>query len=545
MKRLCLFLCLMLAAQFTLWAQLVSDPNDPLYTWISVWEEKGYTQKLPPLRPYPIQLVRQILRQVEQNAPGEDADRARSYLEKIDVTIGDHIPGRSIPAPLSFSLENESWTTFSELRTDALASLIIQGSLSDIVSFSGKLSWGGMAESSGFYGPEWMSFSDESASGGGNEEIFGVRMWAKNLGVGGMAIGSQDLYFQAGLMRSSFGPFFENGAVIGPQAPAAGHFSLNFTADWIRVSSILMVLQPKYYSDNYTGVPFNSAFEKYLVIHSYTFTPCDWFEFGILQSVVFGGRFNPVYLLPFAHMFFAQQIYGDDDSSFLGLFARVKLPWDLQFKAMLYIDDFNTDTFFGTDGRSGFLSLDNAQNKVAIQAGFTWTPDQPVLKRMSLDYLMVTPYTYTHYDKIYQDTYSMFSYTHLGEGIGTILEPNSDQITLTAFLQPLSWWSVDVMGRFARHGNASEGFTSGDGSYFDNGFQAGVATFIGPARFLTQDVLEYVFQLGLELGFEFSLDWTELSLGVGYMFEYVQNKDLVEGAREFNHFVNFRVKFTI
>jgi hypothetical protein len=29
------------------------------------------------------------------------------------------------------------------------------------------------------------------------------------------------------------------------------------------------------------------------------------------------------------------------------------------------------------------------------------------------------------------------------------------------------------------------------------------------------------------------------------MFEYVQNKDLVEGAREFNHFVNFRVKFTI
>ena len=54
-----------------------------------------------------------------------------------------------------------------------------------------------------------------------------------------------------------------------------------------------------------------------------------------------------------------------------------------------------------------------------------------------------------------------------------------------------------------------------------------------------------MFQLGFQLGFEFSLDWVEMECGAGYMFEYVHNKDLIEGKKEFNHFVNLFLKFTI
>ena len=75
---------------------------------------------------------------------------------------------------------------------------------------------------------------------------------------------------------------------------------------------------------------------------------------------------------------------------------------------------------------------------------------------------------------------SMFSYTHLGEGIGTILEPNSDQITLEVFLQPEPWYSVDLKGRFARHGNASDGYTTGDGSYYDTGYNGSDGAFFDP-----------------------------------------------------------------
>jgi hypothetical protein len=542
MRRICIFFCMLLFISGPLTAQLVSDPNDTLYTWLSIWEEKGYLTHLPPLRPYPIQLVKELLQQVQQEGNEAEAELAEYYLQRIDVRLGDKIPDRSMPAPLNFALENQTWTTFDEHRNDALATLFLQGSICDLVSFSGRVSWGGSMESDGFYGPEWMNIIDESKSGGGNEMIFGMKAWAKNLGVGSMTIGSSDIYFQAGLMRSSFGPFFENGVVIGPQCPAAGHFSFNYIADWITVSSVMLVLQPMYKSNIYEAENFNEAYEKYLVIHSYSFNPWDWFEFGILQSVVFGGRFNPAYLVPFAHLFFLQQIYGDDDSSLLGLYLKFNLPFNIQLKFMGYLDDFNTDTFFGTDGRSGLFSLDNAQNKAALQIGLSWSPGIELLKRVRIDYIMVTPYTYTHYNVA---TEHILSYTHLGEGIGTILEPNSDQITVSAFFEFAPWFTSELKGRFARHGNASDGYTIGDGSYYDTGFDGGGPTFIAPARFLTQDVIEHVFQLGCDLDFVFGLEWGELSCGLGYLFEYVVHKDLVPGSNEFNHFVKLFLKLTL
>ncbi|MBN1797271.1 MAG: hypothetical protein JW822_01750 [Spirochaetales bacterium] len=546
MKRFYIFLCLLLCITGFLNAQLVSDPNDTLYTWISIWEEKGYLNNLPPLRPYPIQLVKKLLQQVQEVGNEQEAELAGNYLQQIDVSLGDDIPDRSLPAPLNFAIENQTWTAFEEHRNDAMVSLILQGSICDLVSFSGRASWGGSVETDGFYGPEWMNIIDEAKSGGGNEMIFGMKAWAKNLGLGGMTVGSSDVYFQAGLMRSSFGPFFENGVVIGPQCPAAGHFSFNYIADWITVSSVMLVLHPRYYWDDVNHVidSLSTIYEKYLVVHSYIFNPWDWFEFGILQSVVYGGRFNPVYLLPFAHMFYTQQLYGDDDSSFLGLYMKFRLPLNIQLKFMCYLDDFNTDTFFGTDGRSGPFSLDNAQNKVALQAGLTWAPDMDILKRIRVDYLMVTPYTYTHNEN-YEINY--LSYTHVGEGVGTILEPNSDQITVNAFLQFAPWCNTTLQARFARHGNASEDEAHGDGSYYDDGFDDDTdqPTFIAPARFLTQDVIEYVFQLGCDLDFVFGLEWGELACGIGYLFEYVYNKDLIEGSEEFNHFVKLFLKLTL
>jgi hypothetical protein len=542
MRRICIFFCMLLFISGPLTAQLVSDPNDTLYTWLSIWEEKGYLTHLPPLRPYPIQLVKELLQQVQQEGNEAEAELAEYYLQRIDVRLGDKIPDRSMPAPLNFALENQTWTTFDEHRNDALVALLLQGSICDLVSFSGRVAWGGSLESTGFYGPEWMNIIDESKSGGGNEMIFGMKAWAKNLGVGGMTIGASDLYFQAGFMRSSFGPFFENGVVIGPQCPAAGHFSFNYMADWITVSSVMLVLQPMYKSNIYEAENFNEAYEKYLVIHSYSFNPWDWFEFGILQSVVFGGRFNPAYLVPFAHMFFLQQIYGDDDSSLLGLYLKFNLPFNIQLKFMGYLDDFNTDTFFGTDGRSGPFSLDNAQNKAALQIGLSWSPDIGLLKRVRIDYIMVTPYTYTHYNVA---TDHILSYTHLGEGIGTILEPNSDQITVSAFFEFAPWCTSELKGRFARHGNASDGYTIGDGSYYDTGFESGDPTFIAPARFLTQDVIEHVFQIGCDVDFVFGLEWGELSCGLGYLFEYVVHKDLIPGNNEFNHFVKVFLKLTL
>lgn len=534
-------------------AQLASDPNDKLYTWISIWEEKGYVGNLPLLRPYPIQLLREIFLRVMEVGNREEKALAEKYLKTLDVSVGDPLPDRSLPGVVSFSVENSFYTKFDSLREDLMVYAIIQGRLGELFTFSGKGGWGGMVQTERFYPPEWLSIASEAETGGGKAEAGDLIFWSENLGVGTITFGTPQLYLQAGLNRASFGPFFENGAVIGPQAPAAGHFSFTYLSPWVRISSVVLILHPIYYEkpdseltgdpDNFAIGSISGSWENYLVVHSYTFTPTEWFELGIVQTVLLGRSANPVFALPFVHTFFAQMIYGDDNSSLIGLFTRIRLPLDLQFKFMLYVDDFNTDTFFGIDGRSPAFSLDNSQNKAAIQAGLVWTPQFDFISRMSLDYLMVTPYTYTHS----ANYNNKLSYTHKGVGVGTILQPNSDQITLDTFFQVASWLALKFTARYARHGNASEAFSGygGDGSYYDDGYVNGEARFICPMLFLTQEVLEHVLQLGLDLEFDFGLGGSEFELGLGYLFEFVKNKGLEKDRDEINHFLKVFIRYVL
>jgi len=534
-------------------AQLASDPNDKLYTWISIWEEKGYVSNLPLLRPYPIQLLKEILLRVVEVGTSEEKLRAEKYLKTLDVSVGDPIPDRSLPGVVSFSVENSFYTKFDSLREDLMVYAIIQGRLGDIFSFSGKGGWGGMVQTEGFYPPEWLQITNEAETGGGKAEAGDLTFWSENLGVGTITIGTPELYFQAGLNRASFGPFFENGAVIGPQAPAAGHFSFTYLSPWVRISSVMLILHPTQYEkpdselagdpDYFAIGSISRSWENYLIVHSYTFTPASWFELGIVQTVLLGHSANPVFALPFVHTFFAQMIYGDDNSSLVGLFARIRLPLDLQLKFMLYVDDFSANTFLGLDGSSHLFSLDSSQNKAALQTGLVWTPHFDFIWRLSLDYLIVTPYTYTHC----ANYNNKLSYTHKGVGVGTILQPNSDQLTLSSFLQPASWLDVLFTVRYARHGNASEAFSGygGDGSYYDDGYMDGEALFICPMLFLNQEVLEHVLQVGLDLEFDFRLGGSEFELGIGYLFEFVKNKALEKDRDEINHFLKIFFRYLI
>jgi hypothetical protein len=70
--------------------QLVSDPNVCLYTHLEIWMDRGLTDKLPPLRPHPIQLVKKTLTRVE--VP-RDSGQQESYMSKIDGGSNVHWSG--------------------------------------------------------------------------------------------------------------------------------------------------------------------------------------------------------------------------------------------------------------------------------------------------------------------------------------------------------------------------------------------------------------------------------------------------------------------
>ncbi|RKX80631.1 MAG: hypothetical protein DRP57_12780, partial [Spirochaetes bacterium] len=91
------------------------------------------------------------------------------------------------------------------------------------------------------------------------------------------------------------------------------------------------------------------------------------------------------------------------------------------------------------------------------------------------------------------------NYTHLGTNLGPGIEPNSDRLRLNILLMPLKFFKVNMFSSLVRHGNASEGYSSGDGSIFDDGWVSSTENIFSHLRFLTQNSINYIWQLGTDI----------------------------------------------
>jgi hypothetical protein len=551
-KQLVALFLLLCVGGGAVFAQFVADPMDRLYAHITVWEEKGYVTRLPLLRPYPINLIEQVLTAVAEKGDPAEIAIARDYLAHLAAERDHAAPDKLLPSPFSVRLDTGFWSSFDNFSLDARPAIVLQGAYFGILSFSGFATMGfNLGE--GDPAPSYTRISDDALSGGGKADIGGLVFNGRNLGLGVFTVGTEEVYLQAGLMRSSFGPFFDHGIIIGPQCPAAANISLTWRPGFMTLTSILLVAQPEYVEDETTGLRVGTdghnkasyttgpnlhtlSLEKYVALHTVTFYPFEWWTVGLIQTVVFGDRLNPAYLIPFEHLFFAQILYGDKDSSYIGLFSSVRLPLDLTFDFMFSLDDFNFNKFIGADG--GLFDLNSSQNKFALQAGLAWTPRLEVLKRISFDYTMITPYTFTHNAT---SVVNYLSYTHMDSGIGSVLNPNSDQMYLSVWLEPASFLSVDLFSRLTRHGNPSEGYADGNGDYWDDGRDnTGAVRFFGPMEFLTQDVIEVIFQIGFKTEWRIGLGFGRLVLGAGYTFEYGWNRGLADGDNGARHIINLK-----
>jgi hypothetical protein len=540
-----------LALSFTLsaigsWAVPTYDPNEKLYTYLSIWEEKGYLEPLPMLRPYTPQLIRRCLQRVIGKGTGLDRALAEGLLAEID---GQDSLMALKPAEETLMLVNLDASAEGFLTTDPVDTFLrpglelsLSGGIGALVRFSGTAAfymWD--KKESGFipHGTEERIFY--SLGGGASMTLGETLFHLPSLWRGGVFFGTEDLSFQAGLMKSSFGPFFETSAVLGPQAPEAGHFSFTYQGGWLRLNSVLLSLTATEGVDaDWDFYPLLSGSRlfpsKYLILHSAAVDPLPWLSLGFMQSTVFGGRLDPLYLIPFQILADSQIYGGDRDNSLMGLYAQFRLPWNLGAKASLYVDDLNSNSVLT-------LNFDSGQNKVALHLGAVWTPELPVLLRLSAEYLAITPYMYTHYRLL---PLGYLNYTTFDRNLGSVLQPNSDQLLIRAELQALSWLYGELHFRMSRHGNGSDhgsGTVSWDGSIWDDGFAVGTgATFFGPSTFLTQSTLEWIFQAGAAVETDLSLPPVKLSARGEYTFEYVLNKELVPGADTLNNYLKLTLR---
>jgi hypothetical protein len=515
-------------------AQLVSDPNDRLYTDLELWMDRGLTDKLPPLRPYPVQLVKKVLADVKAKGNAADQELASFYLSKIEGRANVH----GIASALARTNFDDKYAELGLLAS-------LQGSLVPWITYSGKIGVVATSDQTPSLLPDYQrSLLDYVPDNVQSILHFYPRMSM----IGSGTVGTDSIYFQAGAIRGSFGPFWGDNAVLSPDSPQSGQFSFVYHDNSMSLTMALMAMTA---SDEYGNGLYPN---KFLSLDSLEFYPADWLTLGVFDAMVWGNRFDPLYLMPVVS-FYAEGMVGYPDNAFIGLSGEVKLPAALKADFLLNVDDASFNDLIRLNFNTMLLA--------ALQVGLSWTPNLPFLTRLRITNLLITPYTYSH------ENYgnnpvgpNYLNYTNQGTNIGPSIQPNSDRIEIEALAKPLSWLDVTGFGRFILHGNASDGLnilnSPGDGSVFDNGADANGFTFAPdtgrPAgwtydRFLTQSVLEKVFQAGFTATSYLETSIGEIEIDFGYTFEYILDGTVVlsgpvSGNDATNNYVSLGVKFT-
>ncbi|HET6449822.1 MAG TPA: hypothetical protein VFI08_00870, partial [Spirochaetia bacterium] len=497
-------------------AQLASDPNDRMYTDLKQWEDRGLLPSLPQLRPYPIQLLKTLLSTVQDRGTPDDAARAREYYGQIDGEIQFH-PG----------VGAETRTDGNEVYTQLTIGSPFQGTLDPAVTYSGWLAGVVNNAPGDAVLPEYGRSTVDYITDGGVHPIGSTGFTPRVSSASAAALGSDTFYFQAGDIRGSWGPFWGDNAVLSPLSPQTGQFSLVYRGQSFTVSESVMALSAV--DSTGAGTPTSG---KYLALHGLDVYPLPWLSVGIFESVVWGGRFELLYLLPFAVHYYTQGLVGFPDNSFIGVNATVRLPEAVRLDFLFYFDDMSFNDLI----RLNF----NTRMKFAFQTGATWAPDRPLLKSLAVEALVVTPYTYSHQDDTTDLTKANYEdYTNSGQNIGPSLQPDSLRLEARALLRPLPALDVTPFARLILHGNASSDAPfpdSGNGTIFDNGYTTSGEAF-NTFRFLTQSVIEKTIQVGAS-----GAIYLHLPVGTGKVFleetlQYRMDAGLVRGDTALSNFL--------
>lgn len=524
MKRFFLMLSLLFCAVLS-WTQVVHDPNDVLYKDLDRWAVQGYVDSLPQLRPYPAQLVDKLLNQVIARGNSQARERAERYLASVaagsrPVHVG--LKGRVTGMDDDVTLDGAP-TVDGVLRLEDWLSASFYLGVNAALRRPGK-----EITVPGIFNP-YPDFIEDWADIG---PFHIMQNWTSMA-----AVGTADLYFQSGLSRSSFGPFFDNGTVIGSQAGRTGHFSLAYHKERFSFTVAMLELTA---TDDFGQGQFP---DKHLIIHSLDVRLSPDFSLGFLESVVWGGRMEPLYLAPFNQYFAAQSMTGFDDNAIIGAHFNWTGFDNLAIKGQVYADDLN----FNDLARLNF----DTKYKLAAQLGFHWVSEESALVELAGDYTLVTPYMYTHITsdrenwRYVEEMPNYLNYTHKGKNLGADLEPNSDRVFLRSAWQLIPNLELSTQAYLIRHGNASEGIDGmtalNDGSIFDDGYttedlEDPKATFHYETRFLSQSVIETLLAGGLGLEYRLPVPFGMLTAQLDYVFEYGWNRELLDGNDEAHHF---------
>ncbi len=540
MRRTISIVALLLFVSSLSFAQMAHHPDDPVYRDIDRWLRLGLIDELlPGVRPYPLQTIRALLEGVVTRAKGdaalaEEGRRAGLWLDAF-VEPGEYRLRASLAG--QGALENEE--NMVEIVPTGMLDFFIGDTITASADFTPIMSTAttSTALSLPFTYTRYTGVVGDTANVGPFNII---QDWDSMA-----AFGTPEFSFQAGFNRTAAGPFYDDGVVLSPLAPNAGHFSLSLRRGSFSFTALHLALIGRNIKNN------GAYLDKHLDYRSYDIALGSRLSVGIFESIVYGERLELMYLVPFSFLFNMQGMTGwssSTDNSFLGVHGTWRPVDGLAIMGEVYVDDFPFNSFIRFDF--------NARYKLAGELGLAWSPKTGPLDVFKADYTAVLPYMYTHNEDYVTEqaiestpnfdvgVYS--NYTHLGQGLGAQLLPNSDRFSLRARLCLPFNIVLRPSVTLTRHGNASEGYEGTDGrniehtgDYNDTGYvyldENNYVRLGDTWRFLIQDVIDTRLMAGLGVDWDMALlelGGRELSvtLGVDYLFEYGWNRMAAGGV---------------
>lgn len=532
-----------------LFAQDVINPLDDFYAQVEVWESRGLLKDIPAIRPYPLFVIQDILNRVE--ASGNTADK-----ERVQYYRANWLPeGFDLYQETAVLNRNQDFNLF-ETQVKHLVGLggFIQPWAS--LNFHGYIyAWD---KTDGIFVPRGEARPDDLV-----EDAAGFTVKGRTVDLRGsissmLSFGTPDLYVTAGMHRTDYGFFYFNGAVVSAQAPYAPTLTMHWQNNWITLDYIYKSLSATNSLDDTRRYP-----NKHFVSHELKFKPFgDLWQFGIVETMIYGDRLDVLYFIPVSLYFFNQAIYGFSDNSLIGLSSRLRILPDLKWDLVFYLDDFSANDMMRLK-----LAFDQTRYKMALQTSLTWAPENPWLRMVQADYLMLTPYMYTHVfnDNGADDPWktpqagagisngallpNFTNYTHMGRNLGPALEPNSDRVTVKSLWNLGSATDLQVWGRMIRHGNASWDRTwiNNDGTIFDDGYKDKIKDGgyqFTTTPFLIQPVIEWVFIAGAEARHRLDIAPNQaLVISLPVIIEKIANKDLKPGNEQLSVLTELNLKY--
>lgn len=526
------FICLFIFSSSAVYSQISSDPNHEFYKSVQKWEINNYVDNLPPVRPYPVIVIKALLQQAIENGDENTVQTAQEYWKEVT--------GKPWAIDVIGDVNAKYAEAFNKGAAGTVAATGDVLFLNDLVSIGYKVGFDGYTELALDYLKNFQSayapLPRDTLYDPSEISLFKVYFDVND----SVAVGKENYYLQMGVTRLGFGPFIGEGLALNEAAYHCSNLGFTYRNNRFNYSQVYAAIGASKSYDGSGLVP-----DKYLAFHQFSYNILKNLSLTYYENIVYGNRFDFSYIIPAPYMTL-QSIGGFDDNLQMGIQLIYKPVKGLMIGGDIFVDDISVNDVMKFDF--------DTKIRVAGSVGAVYYPPVPVLEKIKLIYTVVTPYTYSHwqiekgYPGITQNTSNFQNYTNSCIQMGSQLDPNSDSVKVSFELNPVRNMDLNLNFSFTRHGNISETLPANEAVYYlmcDENIYATDGTIYqhtvvdmhnekkedylfsawNDLNFLNQKHIMSVFQTGIGIAYKLpEYKWGKLSFKINYIGEYIHNK---------------------